>query len=126
MSRGNRNSHSERRESSGTGSNHTKWSCFNQILDCFWECNQSGDDEGQQEWLFYSDYYEAIIDYCLQDKEKEWIHRWIEFHITSRRLSEARKLIEFCGWDGSVKEYVEKILRVNRSASDLLCYVDIE
>ena len=82
--------------------------------------------EGQQEWLFYSDYYEAIIDYCLQDKEKEWIHRWIEFHITSRRLSEARKLIEFCGWDGSVKEYVEKILRVNRSASDLLCYVDIE
>ena len=82
--------------------------------------------EGQLEWLFFSDYYEAVIEYCLQDEEKEWIHRWIEFHITSRRLSEARKLIEFSGWNGSIKEFVEKILRANRSASDLLCYVDIE
>ena len=77
----------------------------------------------QMEWLFFSDYYQSVIEYCLQDEEKEWIHRWIEFHITSRRISEASQLMERSGWDRSIKEYVENVLRKGRNAHDLLCYL---
>ena len=73
--------------------------------------------EGQFNQLFYSDYYEEVIQWCLIKEKKEYMNEWIAYHIKEKQLEEAIHLIHSLGFN---KEIDDELVMLHDYIIDVL------
>ena len=73
--------------------------------------------EGQFNQLFYSDYYEEVIQWCLIKEKKEYMNEWIAYHIKEKQLEEAIHLIHSLGFN---KEIDDELVMLHDYIIDIL------